>query len=135
MRWNVFNLRKSERKKLTWSQIGTRLLVIGLLWLTANSVALFFASRISSEMETESWARHAGRLQANKWFKDGQYRLLELSPDERLHFTGRMEGPFEIWNWTKYEKAAWWQCEPKDGQFVEAFNKRMKELKKGSSGN
>ena len=42
------------------------------------------------------------------------------SPQESLDFTGRMDGPYEIWGWAAEDTA--------DRVFMDAFNWQMKSL-------
>lgn len=88
----------------------------------------FYVYRISTEMSMETWARYAGKLQARVWFQEGHYRLLELSSDERSQFTGKTNGPFEIWTWTHYTNAPSLTVQTVDKEFVDALNLRMRQL-------
>jgi len=76
----------------------------------------------------ETWASYAGGLQARVWFQEGRYRLLELSQVEKVEFTGRTNGPFEIWTWTHYTNYPWLTVQTADQEFVDAFNRRMRQL-------
>ncbi len=88
----------------------------------------FYAYRLTTQSSMETWASYAGKLQARVWFQEGRYRLLELSSDDKPQFTGRTNGPFEVWTWTHYTNAPSLTGQTADRQFVEAFNSRMKQL-------
>ena len=76
----------------------------------------------------EVWASHAGKLQARIWFEEEHYRLLELSAEGNLEFTGRSDGPFEIWTWRHYENPPSLSVETADEHFVDGLNSRMRRL-------
>jgi hypothetical protein len=88
----------------------------------------FYTYRISTQISMETWASYVGKLQARVWFQEGHYRLLELSPDDKSHFTGRTDGPFEIWTWTHYTNTPSLTVQSADKEFVGAFNSRMRQL-------
>lgn len=88
----------------------------------------FFAYRLTTRMSMETWARYAGGLQARVWFEEEHYRLLELSSSEKMEFTGRTNGPFEIWTWTHYTNNPSLTVQTADQKFVDAFNRRMRQL-------
>ncbi len=121
---STFWMRAKERKVgLGW---------IVLSWL-ALSVALgvsiwFYAYKISMQISMATWASYAGKLQASVWFQDGRYRILELSSDDKSQFTGRIDGPFEIWTWTHYTDTPSFTVQTADETFVETFNSQMRQL-------
>ena len=112
-----------------WLRLKERKLGFGwvvVTWL-ALSVAIgvsiwFYAYKISTQMSMKTWASYAGKLQARVWFQEGRYRLLELSADEKSQFTGRTDGPFEIWTWTHYTSTPSLTVQTADKEFVGAFN-------------
>lgn len=77
------------------------------------------------------WAAYAGKLQAQSWRADGKLRILELSQNETLMFTGRKSGEFEIWAWPHKAKTNWLEADNADAAFVAAFNRSMKHDKHG----
>jgi hypothetical protein len=90
---------------------------------------IFFLSfRTTNRLYLATWANYAGQLQAKAWFDEGHYRLLMVSPDNKTQFTGRKNGPFEIWTWTHYTHFSWVVANDTDREFVTAFNQRMKQL-------
>jgi hypothetical protein len=120
----TFWLRAKERK-------------FGFSWVVATWLALsiavgvsiwFYAYKTSTQMSMETWASYAGKLQARVWFQEGRYRLLELTSYEKSQFTGRSDGPFEIWTWTGYTNTPSLTVQTADIEFVESFNSRMRQL-------
>ena len=99
-------------------------------WVLWPAVLLlpYVASRLASRMSMETWAEYAGNLQARAWFQEGKYRMLELSPEEKSHYTGRMDNDFEIWTWKDYANSSWLVAGSADRHFVESFNQRMRRL-------
>jgi len=99
-----------------------------LLCVTVGLGIWFYAYRLSTQMSTETWARYAGGLQARVWFQEGRYRLLELSSANESRFTGKTDGPFEIWTWTHYTNTPPLTVTTDNHEFVAAFNSRMRQL-------
>ena len=81
-----------------------------------------------SRSRLETWADYAGKLQAKVWFQENHYRLLELSPNNKIEFTGRKDGQLEIWTWTDYTNSSWFEAGDPDRMFVQAFNQTMRQL-------
>jgi hypothetical protein len=108
--------------------LTTRLAIIGWVFLPVFFLVFFIPYRIMSISRLETWADYAGKLQAKVWFQESHYRLLELSPNGKTEFTGRKDGEFEIWTWTYYTNSSWIDPGNQDLTFVEAFNKKMKQL-------
>jgi hypothetical protein len=79
-------------------------------------------------MSMETWASYAGKLQARVWFQEGHHRLLEISSEDKSQFTGRTDGPFEIWTWTHYTNTPSLTVQTADKEFVDSFNLRMRQL-------
>jgi hypothetical protein len=118
-----------------WRRAKERKLGIALFLVTWLSLSLafgismwFFVYRLATRMTMETWATYAGGLQARVWFQEGHHRLLELSPSEKVEFTGKTNGPFEVWTWTHYTNNPWLTVQTADQEFVDAFNRRMKQL-------
>jgi hypothetical protein len=118
-----------------WTQLKER--HFGFSWVLLSWLLLcasvwlgtwFYAYRISTRMSMETWAYYAGNLQARIWFQEGRYRLLELSSEDKSRFTGRKDGPFEIWTWTHYTNSPSLTVTTDDQQFVASFNARMRQL-------
>ncbi|HOK78249.1 MAG TPA: hypothetical protein PLW35_11085, partial [Verrucomicrobiota bacterium] len=86
--------------------------------------------RMCTQMSMETWASYAGGLQATVWFQQGRYRLLELSSSDKTEFTGRTNGPFEIWTWPNSATNPMLTVTTADKAFVDAFNRRMRQLVK-----
>jgi hypothetical protein len=115
----------TKTRKIKWGWFIT----CWFFFSTALGIGIwFFAYRLSTEAEMDTWASYAGKLQAGVWFQEGHYRLLELAPDERSQFTGRTNGPFEIWTWTHYTNSSLLSVPMADQWFIEAFNSRMQQL-------
>ncbi len=89
---------------------------------------LLITYRLTNQTYLQSWATYAGELQAKVWFQEGHLRLLELSSNPKLEFSGRKDGPFEIWTWKQYPNPNWLLADPADPEFVTAFNLRMRQL-------
>jgi hypothetical protein len=98
------------------------------LWVAGAGGLWFFGYKVSTQLSMEGWASYAGRLQARVLFQEGHYRLLELSPSEEWEFTGKTNGPFEIWTWRHSTNDAWLTVQTADAEFVHAFNQRMKQM-------
>jgi len=118
-----------------WLRAKERKLGLGWIVVTWLSLSLafgigmwFFVYRMATQMSMETWASCAGGLQAKVWFQEGHYRLLEMSPSDKLEFTGRTNGPFEIWTWTHYTNTPSLTVQTADQKFVDAFNRRMRQL-------
>ena len=100
------------------------------VWIVTSCLALastiglgiwFYTYRVSAENRIHALASLAGQEQAKAFFNEGHYRLYEISSrEERLEFTGRMDGPYEIWGWAPEEES--------DRVFMDAFNLQMKSL-------
>jgi hypothetical protein len=130
-----------KRLSIRWARINER--KVGLGWVTLTGCFVisalvgvsmwFFTYRLCTRMSMETWARYAGALQASVWSQQGRHRLLELSPEEPLKFTGRTEGPFEIWTWRAPSGDSSLTVQTDDAVFVDAFNVRMRQLWKETS--
>jgi|GEM_PF-6443799 len=131
----------SESAPIFFMQKKWRRIMIGLV--VSCSIAMFmvmcgslwFSYRTSTQMSTEMWAAYAGKLQAQSWRAEGKLRILELSQDENLTFTGRKSGEFEIWAWPHKAKTSWLEAENADDAFVAAFNRSMMHDKHGGKHN
>ena len=121
---STFWLRAKEKR----CGLGWIVVTFLSLWLTIGIGTWFFVYRLATQMSMETWASYAGGLQARVWFQDGRYRLFELSASEKLKFTGRTNGPFEIWTWTHYTNNSSLTVQTADQKFVDAFNTRMRQL-------
>lgn len=114
--------------KPTSANFGWRL-ACGLSLSAAVGIGMwFYAYRMCTQMSMETWASYAGKLQARAWFQEGRYRILELSSAEQSQFTGRTNGPFEVWTWTHYTNTPSLTVQTADLTFIDAFNSRMREL-------
>lgn len=124
--FSVFWLKvKARKRELGW----------GIIVTVALSVALgvssqFYFYRMCTQMSMETWASYAGGLQATVWFQQGRYRLLELSSSDKAEFTGRTNGLFEIWTWPQSGSDPMLTVSTADKAFVDAFNRRMRQLVK-----
>jgi hypothetical protein len=95
--------------------------------------------RIITQMRMDTWAEMAGDFQARDLFRTGNCRLLELYPISKFDtghisstFTGKKEGPFEIWTRPAYINTksvlGWLAKDAGDEKYVESFNRSMKQL-------
>jgi hypothetical protein len=98
-----------------------------LLMLTVS----FFVQRVLTRMMIEHWASYAGTLQAKVYIQEGKFRILELAGDQKSEFTGRREGPFEIWTHVSRTNSSFYErvVLPVTGdlEYIAAFNRRMRE--------
>ena len=73
-------------------------------------------------------AVHLGALRADHDFKNGTIRLLELDGEQdRNEFTGRLDGPFEIWN-SQYFPSRGYPHQYSTEQMVIMYNSRMRYM-------
>jgi hypothetical protein len=109
--------------------IGMRLAIISWVFLPIVFVMLLVFHHLGARMSMETWASYAGKLQARIWFQEGRYRMLELSSTDRSEFTGRKDGPFEIWTWPGNTNEPTPLFVPRaDQDFVDAVNDTMKDM-------
>jgi hypothetical protein len=112
--------------------LNKKRLIIGLLLatniLTATALA-YYLWRDHFQWRTQSYgmAGYAASLQARTDFENGKRRLLELSLSEESKFTGRTDGPFEIWTWVHYP-ALGGPHTYVSNTFVEFYNRKMRYM-------
>ncbi|MGC8989516.1 MAG: hypothetical protein ACP5MD_05290, partial [Verrucomicrobiia bacterium] len=120
---------------LFWSKVRAGKRELGWMFFSWISLSLalvvsswFYHYRIWTQTSMETWASYAGALQARVWYQEGRYRLLELSDLSKTEFTGRTNGPFEIWTWPNSATNPMLTVTTADKAFVDAFNRRMSQL-------
>ena len=72
-------------------------------------------------------ASYAGSLQAKADYHAGNLRLYKIAVEGDIKFTGRTDGPFEIWTWPTHPVLG----EPEkysSETYVDFYNKRMRSL-------
>ena len=102
--------------------------LFGWVFLPLMFALWFHGYYTFTESTLQTWSSYAGELQAKVYFDDQKCRLLELEPDAEMEFTGRKEGPFEIWSWSYHSQMSWLHTKEANAQFVDSFNDRMREL-------
>lgn len=117
--------------KRDWSIRPNRrrlLLVIVLLLTNVTTAALLARSwwvDWMAQNELYGFATYAGAMQAHADYANGVHRQYELVADTRSGFTGRHDGPFEVWRWTYYPDLG--QSHLRANQaFVEMYNTKMR---------
>ncbi|HXE55399.1 MAG TPA: hypothetical protein VN541_20410 [Tepidisphaeraceae bacterium] len=75
--------------------------------------------------ELYGFATYAGSMQAHADYCNGVLREYELSAGGHSDFTGRRDGPFQIWRWTYYPDLGR-NNRFANQAFVQAYNSRMK---------
>lgn len=116
-----------------------RLLSLGLGVLIATNllcVALLLKARRTEQIwrdQVSVWAGHAAALEALSDFENGRLRVFELARidlakgGQQSAFTGRRDGPFEIWT-----RAYFAYLGPPDRyaneQFITAYNDKMRYM-------
>jgi hypothetical protein len=116
-------------------------MMFGYLMAFVFIFPIFSAHRTIEQMKMETWATYAGSIQAKVFFQEGYYRLLKLYPINKIDgsdfaskFMGQNEGAFAIWTRPVYKDKnsnflwKWLNEDNSDQEFVESFNKRMKQL-------
>lgn len=83
-----------------------RFVAVVVLVLVTNSLTAWVLlersrwEQMQWEGEVSSMAGYAAALQAHADFRNGVLRQYQLTEDGRAAFTGRHDGPFEVWSWT-----------------------------------
>lgn len=67
--------------------------------LTASFALKIYWDKLLFQTQVFGLATYAGALQAANDFQNNKFRLYELKEDGNLEFTGKKEGPFELWYW------------------------------------
>lgn len=115
------------------SKTKYRIVIVGLL-ITNAVTAIFLAhsvwcDRMLWPTQMYGMAGYAATLQASADFRSGKTRILEISDDVDVKFTGRTTGPFEIWTWPHHPVLG--RPEEYTTQtFVEFYNRRMRAMQK-----
>ena len=108
--------------------------IVLVILITATLVLLHMRTLGTNrlwESQMYAMAGYAAAGQALDDYEAGTLRLYELAENGERKFSGRYEGPFEIWYWPYY---------PISGQpgkytqevFIEAYNRKMKYMHKNS---
>ena len=79
------------------------------------------------EQEMYGMAAYAATMQADAHFRHGSLRLYELAPEQRSEFTGRHDGPYELWRWGFYPSLGRPNRFAAE-RFVEMYNRRMRYM-------
>lgn len=75
-------------------------------------------------------AGYAAAMQAYADFANGVLRQYELVPDEnRAKFTGRHDGPFEVWTWPYFPSLGRGDIYATQ-RFVEIYNLKMRYMQR-----
>ena len=108
--------------------IATRLAIIGWVFLPLAFVTFFHTYYTVQQMTVTTWAGYAGRLQARQHFHQGKYRIYTLAENAKSEYTGKVDGPFEIWTWTIYPEMRWFHETEANQTFVNDYNRVMRRM-------
>lgn len=108
------------------------LLILVLLLVITNLATVVLLIRASWtnwrwKDSASSFAKYAGALQAMDDFEAGRYRLYQLIEDRDSEFTGRYEGPFEIW-YKPYYPILGWPDKYCAKMFIKIYNSKMRYM-------
>ena len=113
----------------------TLLIVALLLTNLLTAGVLVFAlrqERIQWRTQMYGMAWYAATLQAAGDYDSGNMRLLEAAEGGGIEFTGRSEGPFEVWTWPSYPELQFpglsRPVEYTTERFVASYNRHMRKM-------
>jgi len=79
------------------------------------------------EQQRSAMTVYAASLQANVDFDHGLLRKYELSMTNKIGYSGRRDGAFEIWTWPANTEAGQ-PAQQTSQQFVDTYNDKMKYM-------
>ena len=104
----------------------------GLFVLASAGAILVLQVRHNRELwlchlAADGYAQLAASLRAIHDYRTGQLRIFVLKPDGREEFTGRKDGPYELWTWPTHPTLGRTSTMA-DEAYVNRYNLRMRSM-------